>query len=498
MRTISALLLVLLVSFPSGVHGRELVVLDFIGYGWETAAFPPSEVGDILSIPLIVDNLSASLGIDLGEEELPGYLSGLVSEGAEEIATGLWRVRYTGGTLSFHRDTAKDYDFGVFPPNATSPSTFTNGTLCLGGNLQNFTFYYHEPTGAGSMEASVQFTEGACLDALAGVNPGAVTFGGFLTRQSNGTLVEGYDLQLDGFLEAETNDHEGCDFACFAVSRASFELAQEDDDDDDNDGDDDNDNDNDGKHHKVLLGRTLGRCLDEEFSIEGAFAACQESAEVDPESVEITIRIGDYLQTLPAGSLEAEDDSTWEYKLKKACGELSRFVLEQEKDGSWEFKLKGEGIATMLLLPEGKLLHLQVSMGLMRGEDTVELEGKDDECVYESEHESPCSEEDQEDLAWGSQTLLRSEVALKANPNPFREGTTLFLNTPRSVSATVEVYDLRGRVVRVLHNGRVRPGEQQWLWDGADSQGVPVASGIYFYRVSTSEMSSVHKLIRMK
>jgi len=521
MRLLSALLLVLLVSLPSSLRARELVVLDFIGYGWETASFPPSEAGDVLSIPLIVDNLSASLGIDLGEEELTGYMSGLTSAGAVEIAPGLWRIEYTGGTLSFHRDPSKDHEFGVSPPNATVPSSFTNGTLCLGGTLQNFTFFYHEPSGSGSMEADVQFTDGACIDALAGMNPSGFTFGGFLTRQSSGTVIEGYDLQLDGFLEANANDGGECEFDCFALTEASFEVPEVDDDDDDkdkdkdkddddadkdddrNDGDDDDDDDGD-KNDKSWKCPKHTRDLDEKFEVEGSFATCQAGGEVDPGAVEVTIRIGDYLQTLPVGSLEPNHkQDEWKYKLKHACGELSSLKLERDKDGSWEFKLKGKGIATTLLLPEDKQLQVQLTLGSMSGQATVELRSKRDKCIYKSDDDDACEPQDEEepddsDLVRGPQTLLRTDLTLQASPNPFQAGTILFLNAVRSASATVEIYDLRGRVVRVLHQGSVRPGQQQWTWDGADAQGVPVASGVYFYRVSTPQSSTVHKLIRMK
>jgi flagellar hook assembly protein FlgD len=46
----------------------------------------------------------------------------------------------------------------------------------------------------------------------------------------------------------------------------------------------------------------------------------------------------------------------------------------------------------------------------------------------------------------------------------------------------VEVYDLRGRSVRVLHDGALAAGRQELVWDGKDDAGSEVASGMYLAR----------------
>jgi flagellar hook assembly protein FlgD len=47
----------------------------------------------------------------------------------------------------------------------------------------------------------------------------------------------------------------------------------------------------------------------------------------------------------------------------------------------------------------------------------------------------------------------------------------------------VAVFDLSGRLVRTLRQGRLEAGTQNIAWDGRDDDGRPAAGGIYFVRL---------------
>ena len=64
-------------------------------------------------------------------------------------------------------------------------------------------------------------------------------------------------------------------------------------------------------------------------------------------------------------------------------------------------------------------------------------------------------------------------------PNPFAEHTTLTFAMPSSSSASLAVYDLLGRRVRVLRDGLQPAGEVLTVWDGRDEIGRAVPSGVY-------------------
>ena len=51
--------------------------------------------------------------------------------------------------------------------------------------------------------------------------------------------------------------------------------------------------------------------------------------------------------------------------------------------------------------------------------------------------------------------------------------------------ASLEVYDLLGRRIAKIIDGELDAGQYTIIWDGKDSNGDAVSSGIYFYRLTT-------------
>jgi subtilisin family serine protease len=69
-------------------------------------------------------------------------------------------------------------------------------------------------------------------------------------------------------------------------------------------------------------------------------------------------------------------------------------------------------------------------------------------------------------------------------PNPFRDATEVRYAVPEPVAVRIEVYDVRGRLVRALVDRPVSAGEFRATWDGRDAAGRPAAPGIYFVRLT--------------
>jgi hypothetical protein len=73
------------------------------------------------------------------------------------------------------------------------------------------------------------------------------------------------------------------------------------------------------------------------------------------------------------------------------------------------------------------------------------------------------------------------EYALFQNyPNPFNPSTTISFSVLRAGNVSLVVYDLKGALVRTLVSGAVETGRHSVQWDGKDSRGISVGSGVFF------------------
>ena len=80
-------------------------------------------------------------------------------------------------------------------------------------------------------------------------------------------------------------------------------------------------------------------------------------------------------------------------------------------------------------------------------------------------------------------------------PNPSHGLTHITYQLPVPGRTTLGIYDLQGRVVRILVDGQLGPGEHQAAWDGADGRGSRLGAGVYFARLSSSGRTAVRRMI---
>ena len=83
-------------------------------------------------------------------------------------------------------------------------------------------------------------------------------------------------------------------------------------------------------------------------------------------------------------------------------------------------------------------------------------------------------------------------------PNPFNSNTTIFFTNRLAGNVTVDIFDLRGRLIQNLLNEFTPVGTSEISWDGTDRNGRSVASGVFFLRVRTKNETTVKKLILAK
>ncbi len=77
------------------------------------------------------------------------------------------------------------------------------------------------------------------------------------------------------------------------------------------------------------------------------------------------------------------------------------------------------------------------------------------------------------------------EFALHQNyPNPFNPSTMISYSLPSNARVSVVVYDILGNIVNELFTGEAQQGYNAIMWNGSNSSGLKVASGIYLYRIT--------------
>ncbi len=83
-------------------------------------------------------------------------------------------------------------------------------------------------------------------------------------------------------------------------------------------------------------------------------------------------------------------------------------------------------------------------------------------------------------------------------PNPFNPVTTIRFGLAEPGQVDLRIYDLSGRRVRTLVDGRLEAGAHELEWQGRDDAGHALASGVYFLRFKAGETNDTDKLILLK
>lgn len=73
-----------------------------------------------------------------------------------------------------------------------------------------------------------------------------------------------------------------------------------------------------------------------------------------------------------------------------------------------------------------------------------------------------------------------AQISLGVAPNPFSSRTELSFALPRAEDVSIGIYDVAGRLVRELSNGRFDAGDHTVIWDGENGRGDRMPASVYF------------------
>ena len=100
-------------------------------------------------------------------------------------------------------------------------------------------------------------------------------------------------------------------------------------------------------------------------------------------------------------------------------------------------------------------------------------------------------------------SLPKQSALLPNYPNPFNPETWLPYQLAEDANVTISIYNLNGQLVRTLLLGNQRAGayvlkHKAAYWDGKDSFGQQVASGVYFYTLRAEKFRATRKMVILK
>jgi tetratricopeptide (TPR) repeat protein len=94
--------------------------------------------------------------------------------------------------------------------------------------------------------------------------------------------------------------------------------------------------------------------------------------------------------------------------------------------------------------------------------------------------------------------LPKSFVLYQNYPNPFNARTCIEYELPRDVRVTLKVYNVLGQQIKTLANDFHHAGHYKVFWDGRNSMGSEIASGIYFIRLEAGTYALTRKTVLLR
>ena len=106
----------------------------------------------------------------------------------------------------------------------------------------------------------------------------------------------------------------------------------------------------------------------------------------------------------------------------------------------------------------------------------------------------------EETVGIDDEMTLPKNFSLSQNyPNPIRSSTTICFSIPKNArDATIEIYNVKGQLIKQfkIQNSKFKINEV--LWDGTDYDNQNVANGIYFYRLKVDNRSITKKMLLLR
>lgn len=187
---VPAVLVLLIGASPAGA----LPFFDFHGFSYADGA--QDEVGTRVSVPTILNQIQPDpiWPLDFVNNEYTIMVEGLEVTNVESMGPIL-TITYGGGTISLLRDPSRNSVWAENPPNASVPSTFTDGEVQLVGQFTEMVLMYNTLVGAGTVSGTFNWNGGSLLGQLE--TPNGWTYFGGVSEDPGFGIPAGYGRAWD-------------------------------------------------------------------------------------------------------------------------------------------------------------------------------------------------------------------------------------------------------------------------------------------------------------
>ena len=108
-----------------------------------------------------------------------------------------------------------------------------------------------------------------------------------------------------------------------------------------------------------------------------------------------------------------------------------------------------------------------------------------------------------EEVENSSDQIPLANYLYQSYPNPFypnrqKAGVSIKFALKKSSKVALDIFNIKGQKVKTLIDDNLKSGIHKIVWNGKDNFGKRVSSGVYFYRIKTSDYRKIQKMVLIK
>ncbi|MEA1971855.1 MAG: FlgD immunoglobulin-like domain containing protein, partial [Candidatus Cloacimonadota bacterium] len=183
------------------------------------------------------------------------------------------------------------------------------------------------------------------------------------------------------------------------------------------------------------------------------------------------------------------------YITETTTGEPVKYVLIKPNNNSSDFVVADSTGYFEIQLPEGNYdLYCQRVFYESTIEYDITVENEESvEIVFTMTDILPPVGIEEETISYNN------EIKTNNYPNPFNPTTTIKYFLPKDDFVNLSIFNIKGQKVKTLVNSIKEKGNNSIEWNGKDENNNSVSSGIYFYKIKTSNgVEQINRMVLLK